>query len=301
MSPQLHKRLDDLVKSSPVVLFMKGERERPQCGFSSRVVEILDTLIPDYRTVNVLSDPEIREGIKAYASWPTIPQLYVDGKFIGGSDIVSDLHVQGVLAETLGVSPAVVEPPTLVLSQTAESALQAALGGQDEVVRLSVDARFEHELMIGPRQPGDVEARLCGAEVVIVVDPVSAPRAQGIEIDFVETPKGKAFRIDNPGAPPKVKVLSVQELKQWMDEGREFLLVDVRTPQERELGELACAIGPEELGEPSKTPVVFYCHHGIRSRNAAEVAVQRGYIKVWNLEGGTEAWSRQIDPSLPRY
>ena len=93
-------RIEEILKSHRVVLFMKGDRSFPQCGFSATLVQILDELLPEYATVNVLADPEIREGIKQYASWPTIPQLYVDGEFQGGCDIVRELYESGEL-ETL--------------------------------------------------------------------------------------------------------------------------------------------------------------------------------------------------------
>src|SRR5687768_3053043 len=92
------ERIDRLVKTHDVVLFMKGTRGAPQCGFSARVVDLLDEYVPDYETVNVLADPEIREGIKEYSSWPTIPQLYVRGNFVGGCDIVTEMGQSGELA-----------------------------------------------------------------------------------------------------------------------------------------------------------------------------------------------------------
>jgi monothiol glutaredoxin len=82
---------------------MKGNRRMPQCGFSATVVQILDHLIPEYTTVDVLQDPEVREGIKAYTQWPTIPQLYVKGEFVGGCDIVREMFQTGELQKTLGV------------------------------------------------------------------------------------------------------------------------------------------------------------------------------------------------------
>ena len=94
-------RIEEILKSDKVVLFMKGTPEAPQCGFSATVVQILDQLLPEYTTVNVLADPEIREGIKEYASWPTIPQLYVNGEFQGGCDIVRELYASGELEKLL--------------------------------------------------------------------------------------------------------------------------------------------------------------------------------------------------------
>src|SRR5689334_13290708 len=102
LTPELRAKIETLIKSDDVVLFMKGTKSFPQCGFSASVVNILNTLIPKYTTVNVLSDPDVRQGIKEYSDWPTIPQLYVKGELIGGSDIVKSLHESGELAGKLG-------------------------------------------------------------------------------------------------------------------------------------------------------------------------------------------------------
>ncbi|MEA3032837.1 MAG: monothiol glutaredoxin [Sphingomonadales bacterium] len=90
-------RIDEIVSSNDVVLFMKGTALFPQCGFSSRAVAILDHLGVGFETVDVLQDPEIRQGIKAYSDWPTVPQLYVKGEFVGGSDIMMEMYEAGEL------------------------------------------------------------------------------------------------------------------------------------------------------------------------------------------------------------
>jgi len=95
-------RIDELVKANDIVLFMKGTALFPQCGFSSRAVAILDRLGARYETVDVLQDPEIRQGIKAYSEWPTIPQLYVKGEFVGGSDIMMEMFESGELQQLVG-------------------------------------------------------------------------------------------------------------------------------------------------------------------------------------------------------
>ena len=98
------QRIDQLVKGNDIVLFMKGTASFPQCGFSGRAVQILKASGVDARnitTVNVLEDPEIREGIKNYSQWPTIPQLYVKGEFIGGSDIMMEMYESGELQQVL--------------------------------------------------------------------------------------------------------------------------------------------------------------------------------------------------------
>ena len=94
-------RIDEIVKKSDIVLFMKGTALFPQCGFSSRAVAILDHLGVAFETVDVLQDAEIRNGIKAYSDWPTIPQLYVKGEFVGGSDIMMEMFEAGELQQLL--------------------------------------------------------------------------------------------------------------------------------------------------------------------------------------------------------
>jgi len=91
------QRIDEMVKSKPVFLFMKGTPDFPQCGFSMRAVSILKALDVPFGTFDVLSDMEVRQGIKDYANWPTIPQLYVKGEFLGGSDIMMEMWEQGEL------------------------------------------------------------------------------------------------------------------------------------------------------------------------------------------------------------
>jgi monothiol glutaredoxin len=94
-------KIVDLVGNHKVLLFMKGNKSFPQCGFSNKVVQILKSEGVPFETVNVLADPEIRQGIKDYSSWPTVPQLYVNGKFIGGCDIVTEMHASGELDKEL--------------------------------------------------------------------------------------------------------------------------------------------------------------------------------------------------------
>ncbi len=97
----VRQRIDSIVGGHDVVLFMKGTSLFPQCGFSSRAVSILDHLGVAFETVDVLQDPEVRDGIKEYSDWPTIPQLYVKGEFVGGSDIMSEMFQAGELEQLL--------------------------------------------------------------------------------------------------------------------------------------------------------------------------------------------------------
>jgi len=91
------KKIESQIANNKVILYMKGSRDMPQCGFSARVVNILNSYGVDYESVDVLSDPEIRQGIKDYSNWPTIPQLYVNGQFVGGCDICVEMDQNGEL------------------------------------------------------------------------------------------------------------------------------------------------------------------------------------------------------------
>jgi len=104
MTPEVQQRIDDLVQKNKIVVFMKGNKLMPQCGFSNNVVQILNTLGVPFETIDVLSDPEIRQGIKEYSNWPTIPQVYVSGEFVGGSDILIELYNKGELQELVEVA-----------------------------------------------------------------------------------------------------------------------------------------------------------------------------------------------------
>jgi len=106
LNESLRTQISEFVASHRVVLFMKGNRQIPQCGFSGQVVGILNKLLPNYETVDVLESPELRDGIKEFSQWPTIPQLYVDGQFIGGCDIVRDMNASGELQKIMGGSAA---------------------------------------------------------------------------------------------------------------------------------------------------------------------------------------------------
>ena len=100
----VHDRIKELVESNKIVIFMKGTPQMPMCGFSAATVEALKTLGQPFQAVNVLADPAIREGIKLYSSWPTIPQVFIGGQFVGGCDIVRELAASGELARLVAAA-----------------------------------------------------------------------------------------------------------------------------------------------------------------------------------------------------
>jgi monothiol glutaredoxin len=104
MTPETKARIDQLVQKNKILVFMKGNKLMPQCGFSNNVVQILNILGVSYETVDILQDEELRQGVKEYSSWPTIPQVYINGEFIGGSDIMIELYQNGELQQMVEVA-----------------------------------------------------------------------------------------------------------------------------------------------------------------------------------------------------
>ncbi len=306
LSEKLRNQFQDLVTQHKVVLFMKGTRSAPACGFSAGVVQILDELLPSYETVNVLADAEVRDGIKEFSQWPTIPQLYIAGQFMGGSDIVREMHASGELARTLGVSGDGAAPPAVTITEAAARAFRDAGAdtGEDRL-HVEIGPRFEYNLFFGPAEKGEVEVDASG--IRMLMSPGTARRAEGLVIDFVTGPEGAGFKLSSPLEPAKVKPLTVQELKAWFDQERAFELFDVRTDREREIAEIQGAKALDRDGEEhllsldKATPIVFHCHHGVRSRSAAEHFLSRGFKNVYNLSGGIDAWSQDVDPRVARY
>jgi len=307
LDPQIRQKIDQIVTSDSVVLFMKGTRSFPQCGFSASVVNILNTMIPKYTTVNVLSDPDIRGGMKDYSDWPTFPQLFVKGEFVGGADIVKQLFETGELEKKLGDLVAPPKVPSVTVTARAGAELGAALkdGSPGDVIHLTITPSWEHQLDLGGKEASHVTIETGG--VTVQLDRASASRADGVSIDFVEDASGAGFKIENPNRPPMVREVKPKELKALLDSGKVKAFYDVRTPKERTTASLPGtkllddAALAELDGLARDTPVAFHCHHGGRSRAAAEHALKMGFKQVYNLAGGIDAWSKDVDPSVPRY
>jgi monothiol glutaredoxin len=302
----INAAITNLVQANKVVLFMKGNKEMPQCGFSAQTVAALQSTGVDFETVDVLSDPEIRQGIKDFSNWPTIPQLYIDQEFIGGSDIVTQMHANGELHEALGVTFTPPKAPELNITEAFAIAIRTAMenapGGGSP--RLQVSPNFEYGFGMSPESPGDFKVEAHG--LTILVDPSSAERADGMNLDFRDGPDG-GIVIDNPNEPGAVRRLDVLGYKAMRDCDEPHHLFDVRTVDEYNMAKIegstllddSAMAAIEDL--PKNATIVLHCHHGIRSMQAASQLVERGYRKVYNLEGGIDAWSQQVDTSVPRY
>ena len=305
LADNVKTQLEDLIKKNKVLLFMKGNKHFPQCGFSAQVIGILKETGVPFETVNVLQDPAVRDGIKEYSSWPTIPQLYVEGEFIGGCDIVKEMYATGDLQKKLGVEDKPVTPPKITVDAGAAAQIKAADDGSGDVLRLAIGPSFQYDLAFDAKKPGDVVVETGG--VKIHLDRNSAKKAEGLSIQWVETKDGGAFRIENPNEPARVKSVTAAEVKKWLDEGKTFAFFDVRTDEELRTAKVAQAkqleggTGEALAATDKSTPVVFMCHHGMRSRTAAERALKDGFKNVFNLEGGIDAWSQSVDSSVARY
>ncbi|MBB5014705.1 Grx4 family monothiol glutaredoxin [Rehaibacterium terrae] len=306
LDPALRARIDALLTDHRVVLFMKGDPSAPRCGFSAKAAGILDGLGVEYASVDVLQDPEIREGIKLYGSWPTIPQLYVERELVGGSDIIEQLLNSGELHELLGLPKPDRTAPTLHVTAAAAAAIRNALANSDPGLglHLSVDPRFNAQFQLKPVTGQEIVAEAAG--IRFHLDLASAPRANGIEIDWVEDMRGAGLSIRNPNAPPPVQPIEVEALRDRLAAG-DITVIDVRPAEARALAPFP---GAEVLDEDSRArlaalpkdrALAFLCHHGHSSRQAAEHFRGLGFRNLYNVEGGIDAWSQRIDPSVPRY
>ena len=311
LNPETREVIDGLLRENRVVVFMKGNRAQPQCGFSAKTVAALDMLLPDYLAIDVLQDPEIREGIKAYGNWPTIPQLYVAGELIGGSDIIIEMFDAGELGTVLGLAEPTGQPPRIEIDPAAVDIMVNAVQSRPgTTIHLKIDAGFEHSLSIAPPRSGSVD--VVSGPVSLQADHWSAARADGLHIRVRDSLQGQGFSFDNPNAPPPVKSMTVHELKAALDEaekskGEKPWLFDVRGDDERARASLSAARAWNEDaqriidGLELDTPIIFHCHGGGRSQAIAERYRKRGYTNLYNLAGGIDAWSREIEPSVPRY
>lgn len=296
MNLQTKQKIENIVNNDKVVLFMKGNPTHPQCGFSSNTVKIVQDLVADsFITVNVLEDNEIREGIKEYGNWPTIPQLYIDGELVGGNDIITEMYNTGELQDLLGVDkPERVSPSITISPKAKENILTGIENIGNHVLMLSIDNQFNTRFSIEEPKGYEISADIDG--IKIYMDIGSAKRAQGIEIDWVEDLQGAGLVIKNPNAPSEVNQISKKELKDGIDKGIYKNLYDVRSemqfnqqsiPDSKRLDKNA--MSEIELLDKN-TPLVFICIAGNTSQGACEYYRKQGYTNINNLVGGLSSW-----------
>ncbi len=306
LDPQTRNRIETLLASKRVVLFMKGNRQAPACGFSAAAIGRLDDIIDDYETCDVLGDEAMRQGIKDYGNWPTIPQLYVDGELVGGSDIIQGMHDSGELHALLGAQAPDRTPPEISISERAVEIIRQSLGDSDNAhLLLAIDAKFQPQFQMLEKLTGrEIVSRSNGLDVYF--DLASAQRARGATIDWVKSGHGEGLSIHLPLGPQPIRALDVRQLRERMTSG-DITVIDVRPLSDREFAPFAGAQVLDDASHaaltalPKDTPLAFLCHHGNSSRQAAEYFRGQGFKALWNVEGGVDAWARDVDPSFPRY
>jgi len=305
LSDDTREKIEGLIQQNRVVLFMKGTPQTPQCGFSSKTVGLLDSVLDDYASVNVLEDEEVREGIKVYGNWPTIPQLYIDGELVGGCDIVTAMFNSNELHDMLGAEHPDRTPPEVTITDAAaEKIIESMQGNEGIGLHFAIDAGWQSQFNLAPAEGHEIKVEANG--ITLLFDLASAQRARGVVIDWVTTMQGEGLTIHLPQAPKPVNQMSVEDLKINIDNNN-VILIDVRGSEERGFASLDAA-RPMDGGTmqeieamPKDTALAFICHVGNRSNVAAEHFRKQGFTNVSNVAGGIDAWAKQIDTNVPTY
>lgn len=305
LDPATRERIEALLTNNPVVLFMKGEPSAPQCGFSAKAVAALRSVGTDFAHVDVLSDPQIREGIKVYGEWPTIPQLYIKGELVGGSDIIEQMMNSGELYTVLDKPAPDRTPPEITITPAAAAVIKDSLdsAGAGYSLQIEIDPRYQARLQLAPVDGSAIAVESAGLRTQF--DLASAQRAKGLVIDFVDDERGRGLVIENPNAPRPVKQLSVAEAKELLEKG-EITVVDVRPQDERDIAKLSLPFLTVDEGMagieglPKDTALAFLCRSGGRSQQAAEMMRDQGFTNVANIDGGINAWA-ELDGSIQPY
>jgi len=291
----VRERIEQQIASNDVFLYMKGSPKMPQCGFSAKTVGMLDSLLAgNYGSFNVLEDESIREGIKVFGDWPTIPQLYIKGELVGGCDIVTEMYNAGELHEMLGLDKPDRTPPEIEITDNAAGKIREFLEAYPgQQLHFSIGGDWDAQFQIGPKQGHEIESSSNG--ITVLMDLASAQRAKGARIDWTETMQGEGLTLDLPGAPAPVKSMTPAELQQRMNSGERLLVVDTRNETERKAKPLDFARGLDaelmaELKDADhQMPLVFVCNIGVSSQAVAEHYRKQGFAQVYNLEGGVQA------------
>jgi monothiol glutaredoxin len=293
----VREQIEQQIASHDVVLYMKGTPKMPQCGFSARTVGVLDSLLAgNYAAFNVLEDDSIREGIKEFGNWPTIPQLYIKGELVGGCDIVTEMFNAGELHQMLGLDEPDRTPPEIEITELAAEKIGEFLEAYPgQHLHFAVGSDWDAQFHVGPKQGHEIQTECAG--ITVLMDLASAQRAQGARIDWVRNMQGEGLALDLPGAPAPVKPITAAQLQQRMNSGERLMVVDTRSEGDRQAGplEFARALDAELMAElkdaDRQLPLVFVCAHGISSQAVAEHYRKQGFAQVYNLEGGVQALS----------
>lgn len=253
-------------------------------------------------TIDAATDPLFAEHVRDPATRAHFPLLCVRGALVGGVEVLRNLESTGKLEALLNpLTDARV--PTIALSQKAAQVIQAALSGPEACLRIVISPEFDHDIAIDEGNPDDVQFRLGG--IPCVLDEGSAARADGLAIDWIDQGETQGFRIDNPNRPDPVHFVDGAWVETHVGVRSDLLVIDVRSKLEYDAAHLPDAIALEaslidalEAMNPH-TPLFFYCKNGVKSRLAAERYQRNGFLQVYCLEGGLDAWHVQAFPQAP--
>lgn len=300
MTENINQRIEQLLEQHSVLLFMKGSPQSPMCGFSANTVKIIKELLnDDFSYFNVLEDNEMREGIKVYGQWPTIPQLYINKELIGGNDIITEMYHTGELQDLLGLEKPEKNPPQISISEKAKQHIKESLQNvENDKLFLSIDEEFNTQFSLEIPKGYEIICQFEGFNIYMNIG--TAKRAEGIEIAWVDELEGSGLRIKNPNEPPQVNQISVQQYRQWLSSDKENPKVyDVRTEENFKQGTVdsATRLDNEAIAEiekmPKDTALLFVCQIGQSSMGAAEFFRKKGFTNIYNLIGGYNAWNNK--------
>ena len=296
MNEQVRNKIENLVNNSNCLLFMKGNPQHPQCGFSSNTVNILKELLGDnFDFFNVLEDQEVREGIKEYGNWPTIPQLYINKELVGGNDIVTEMYNTGELQSMLNLPQPERVAANISISDKAKQNIMSGIKDiGNHVLMLSIDNQFNTRFSI--EEPKGYEIVSEVGDIKIYMDIGTAKRANGIEIDWVEDLQGAGLVINNPNQPKEVNQLSKEEFKKGLEKGLYKHIYDVRSEDQFKAQSIPGSkrLDKENMQEienlDKDTPLVFVCSVGNTSQGACNFYRKKGFSNINNLVGGVANW-----------
>jgi len=312
----------EIVQKETIVVFAKGTKQTPRCGFSARTIEAVASTGKPFAVIDVLADPRIRPALVQFSQWPTTPQLYVGGELVGGCDITLELHASGELHKTIaaafgeGYDPnAGQTEPRVELSDEAKAKLKEYFESADELLRLSVELKGgerSYSLSIDSRSShADLAWTVDGIKVVVAKEMSSL--FDRLAVAWLSKEGSEGFSVKEVGDAPALPLpleITGDELKTLLDtppaEGK-LWIVDIREAQELASGQVEGAKHIpmsrfqeewEDAGFDAKDTIVCFCAHGVRSVNVANFLRQQAKLPgARSLRGGLPAYPSQATNS----
>lgn len=297
----------EIVESETLVVFAKGTKEAPRCGFSSRAIETLRATGKPFKVIDTLADPTCRPALVSYSDWPTTPQIFVKGELIGGHDILMEMAAEGEfqkqVAEAFGeeYKAPQVEACPVEVTEAARTAVKGFMESPGDLLRLKVDAvngEAAFSLDLDTRVTMN-DTRWAVGDLNVVCSRASRALFDTVRIDWVEKDGGGGFSVKEIGEAPAIpEALEIDgaELKQILDNPPEKLvIVDVREDDEWKSGHAPNAKHLplsrlekewEAAGLAKDAPIIVYCAKGARSLKAVNFLREKGLAKARSLTGG---------------